>query len=127
MERLTTNKPVSEMEWFELVHNCCYADENRSARYRDFTDDIDARELARKLMYMYGEWEIDNDAMLSDEIFDFEMADNLRYGIEEMKGLIAQFYLHLWVMAELREGLKYWEDLEEQGLLLKLPCKPKLQ
>ena len=39
MERLTTNKPVSEMNMVELAHNCCYADENMYARYRDFTED----------------------------------------------------------------------------------------
>lgn len=35
MERLTTNKKVSEMEMVELAHNCCYEDEEHNARYRD--------------------------------------------------------------------------------------------
>ena len=37
--------------------------------------------------------------------------------------MIATFYQNLWAMAELREKLKYYEDLEEQGRLLVLPCK----
>ena len=120
MGRLTTNKPVSEMNMVELAHNCCYADEHMNARYRDFENDIDARELARKLMHMFGEWDYDDDEMLIDEVFDFEMHYNLSYGIEDMAGLIARFYQHLWAMADLRERLKHYEDLEEQGLLLKL-------
>ena len=37
--------------------------------------------------------------------------------------MIATFYQNLWAMAELREKLKYYEDLEEQGRLLVLPCR----
>ena len=40
-----------------------------------------------------------------------------------MQGLIELFYRNMWAMADLREILKHFEDLEEQGLLLKLPCK----
>ena len=35
--------------------------------------------------------------------------------------MIALFYRNLWAMADLREKLKYYEDAEEQGLLLRLP------
>ena len=35
-------------------------------------------------------------------------------GICTPRGLIATFYQNLWAMAELRERLKYYEDLEEQ-------------
>jgi hypothetical protein len=44
------------------------------------------------------------------------MHDNLSYEIEDMAGLIARFYQHIWAMADLRERLKYHEDLEEQVL-----------
>lgn len=123
MERLTTDKPVEEMGMYKLAHNSCYIDENLSARYRDFETDIDIRELARDIMREFKIWEIDDDEMLSDEIFDETIMDNLQYGTKELEGLIALFYRNLWAMAELRERLKYYEDLEEQGLLLKLPCK----
>ena len=118
--RLTTDKPNG---MYELAHNGCYIDENRSARYRDFETDIDARELTRDIMRSLGLWEIDDDEMLSDEIFDEAIMENLMYGTKELEGLIALFYRNLWAMAELRERLKHYEDLEEQGLLLKLPCK----
>lgn len=34
MERLTSNKDVSEMSMIELAHNSCYTDNKRNARYR---------------------------------------------------------------------------------------------
>ena len=99
MERLTSNKKVSDMSMIELAHNSCYADNERNARYRDYDLDIDSRQLVRNLMKdMHGE-------DLSD-LTDEEL-----------------FYRNLWAMANLRETLKKYEDLEEQGKLVKLPCK----
>lgn len=119
MERLTTNKDVSEMGMFELAHNSCYY-KNGAARYRDFETDIDARELTRQLLkdYTYGD-----DAFVDDDDFDEEILELLMYGTSTTEGLIALFYRNMWAMADLRERLKEYEDLEEQGLLLRLPCK----
>ena len=50
MERLTSNKNVSDMSIIELAHNSCYADNKRNARYRDYNLDIDSRELVRNLV-----------------------------------------------------------------------------
>ena len=119
MERLTTNKNVSEMGMWELAHNCCYIKDS-VARYRDFELDIDARELTRKLLIEHAE---DDDAFTSDEDFDEWMIDYLQDGMDSLEGLIALFYRNLWAMADLRERLKDYEDAEEQGLLLKLSCK----
>lgn len=95
MERLTTNKSVADMSMIELAHNSCYADDERNARYRDYNLDVDSRWLIRNLVKdICGEDFKD----LSDEEVDEYMAD-------------------------LREKLKYYEDAEEQGLLLRLPCK----
>ena len=47
----------------------------------------------------------------------------LQYGTRTIEGLIALFYRNLWAMSDLREKLKQYEDLEEQGLFLRLPCK----
>lgn len=106
MNRLTTNKEVSEMGMYELAHNGCYIKEG-AARYRDFVTDIDARELARELAYSLADVELSRD---NDE-FDEKMLDNLQYDItEEPIGLIALFYRNLWAMAELRERLKKYED-----------------
>ena len=120
MKRLTMDN-LEEMGMFSLAHNCCYIDENRNTRYRDFEIDIDARELAKGLMR-----ELTEDAVSfeSDEDFDDWMGCCIgEDGICTPRGLIATFYQNLWAMAELRERLKYYEDLEEQGRLLVLPCK----
>lgn len=119
MERLTTNKDVQEMTMTELAHNCCYA-KDRNARYRDFDMDMDAREFARNLMITLANDELSND----DDEFDEEILENLQYDqFSDVKGLIALLYRNLWAMADLRERLKSYEDAEEQGLLLRLPCK----
>lgn len=120
MKKLTMDN-VEEMGMFSLAHNCCYIDENRNTRYRDFEIDIDARELAKGLLR-----ELTEDAVSfeSDEDFDDWMGCCTgEDGICTQRGLIATFYQNLWAMAELREKLKYYEDLEEQGRLLVLPCK----
>lgn len=119
MERLTTNKNVSKMGMYELAHNSCYYKDG-VARYRDFENDMDARDLARELAWSLTDIELSRD----NECFDEEMIENLQYDImKEPIGLIALFYRNMWAMADLRERLKEYEDLEEQGLLLRLPCK----
>ena len=122
MKRLTMDN-VEEMGMYSLTHNCCYIDENRNTRYRDFEIDIDARELAKGLLK-----EMTEDAVSfeSDEDFDDWMGCCIgEDGICTPRGLIATFYQNLWAMAELREKLKYYEDLEEQGRLLVLPETPE--
>lgn len=106
------------MNMYELAHNSCYAKDGK-ARVRDFGNDSDARVLAIKLLDKYAD--IPNE-FISDEDFDDFIADALQYGTDSILGLIAVFYQHLWVMADLRETLKKYEDLEEQGRLQKLPC-----
>ena len=118
MERLTTNKSVADMSMIELAHNSCYADDERNARYRDYNLDVDSRWLIRNLVKdICGEDFKD----LSDEEVDEYMASMLSVGIDSTIGLLALFYRNLWAMADLREKLKYYEDAEEQGLLLRLP------
>lgn len=118
MKRLTTNKPVAEMSMYELAHNSCYAKDG-NARYRDFEDDFDARELTIKLLEKFAD--IPNEFTCEDDFDDF-MLDSLQYGTDSILGLIAVFYKNLWAMADLRETLKEYEDLEEKGRLPKLFC-----
>lgn len=118
MERLTTNKDVSEMNVIELAHNSCYAKDG-NARYRDYDADIDARKLTIKLLEEHTG--IQNEFTCDDDFDDF-ILDSLQYGTDDMLGLIAVFYRNLWAMANLRGRLKEYEDLEEQEKLLKLPC-----
>lgn len=126
MSRLTTNNEVSKMGMYELALNSCYIKDGWT-RYRDFERDVDARDFARELMVAFGEWKKDgadtDNEIVDDDVFDDTMLDDLSYTPNTIKGLIALFYRNLWVMAELREKLKSYEDAEEQGLLLKLPCK----
>ena len=120
MERLTSNKKVSDMSMIELAHNSCYADNERNARYRDYEMDMDARDFARNLMVTLAKDEMP----ISDTEFDEEILDDLAIDpFSDVRGLIALFYRNLWAMANLRETLKKYEDLEEQGRLIKLPCK----
>ena len=120
MERLTTNKKVSEMGMVELAHNCCYEDDEHNARYRDFEMEMDARDFAINLMVTLTKDELPVDKTEFDE----EILDNLTIDpFSDVRGLIALFYRNLWAMADLREKLKYYEDAEEHGLLLRLPCR----
>lgn len=120
MERLTSNKEVYDMSMIELAHNSCYADDERNARYRDYEMDMDARDFARNLMVTLAKDEMP----ISDTEFDEEILDNLAIDpFSDVRGLIVLFYRNLWAMANLRETLKKYEDLEERGKLIKLPVK----
>lgn len=120
MERLTTNKNVPNMSMIELAYNSCYVDDEHNARYRDYDLDIDGKQLVKSLAK-----DICNEDLtdLSDEEFDEYMASMLSAGIDSTIGLLALFYRNLWAMADLRTRLKSYEDAEEQGLLLRPPCK----
>lgn len=120
MERLTSNKTTSDMNMLELAYNSCYADEKCNARYRNYELDIDSRELARKIIKDMCKEDL---SYMSDEEFDEYVSEMLSVEIDSQIGLLAVFYRNLWVMAELREKLKEYEDLEEQGRLIKIPLE----
>lgn len=104
--KLTSNKPVKEMGNYELAHNCCYSKEG-VAWYRDYENDMNAKDFTRKLMKKYTEIELseDNDVFL-DEMYDMLCNDPFK----SIEGLIALFYRNLWAMADLRETLKEYEE-----------------
>nr|DAX11558.1 MAG TPA: hypothetical protein [Bacteriophage sp.] len=120
MKRLTSDKQTSDMNMIELAYNSCYADEKCKARYRDYEFDIDSRELVKNLVKDMCDEDLSD---MSDEEFDDYMGEMLSVETDSQIGLLALFYRNLWAMADLREKLKYYEDLEEQGRLIKLPCK----
>lgn len=120
MEKLTSNKKVSDMNMIELAYNSCYADEKCKARYRNYELDIDSRELVKNLAKDMCDEDLSD---MSDEEFDEYMAEMLLVEVDSQIGLLALFYRNLWAMANLRETLKKYEDLEEQGRLLKPLCK----
>lgn len=124
MERLTSNKAISDMSMIELAYNSCYADNDGNARYRNYGLDIDSRKFVRSLIKDICEDDLSD---MTDEEFDEYMSEMLSIEPDSQIGLLALFYRNLWAMADLRERLKYYEDLEldeyiEQGRLLKLPC-----
>lgn len=120
MERLTSNKSTSDMNMLELAYNGCYTDEKGNARYRDYELDIDIRKLIKMLIK-----DMCNEDLfcMSDEEIDGYMAEMLSVEMDSKIWLLALFYRNLWSMADLRERLKKYEDLEEQGKLMRLPCK----
>ena len=118
MKRLTSDKQTSDMNMIELAYNSCYADEKCKARYRNYELDIDSRELIKNLTKDMCDEDLSD---MSDEEFDDYMGEMLAVEVDSQIGLLALFYRNLWAMADLREKLKYYEDLEEQGRLLKLP------
>lgn len=107
------------MNMYELAHNSCYAKDGK-ARVRYFENDFGARELVIMLLKKYAN--IPNE-FTCDEGFDNFIMGSLQYGTDSILGLIAVFYRNLWAMADLREALKYFEDLKEQGTMIELPCK----
>lgn len=107
MKKLTSNKEVSEMSMYELAHNSCYAKDG-NARYRNFENDFDARELTIKLLEKYAD--IPNE-FTCDEDFDEFIIECLKYGTESIEGLIAVFYRNMWGMADLYEKLKEYEAI----------------
>ncbi len=114
MNRLTKND-VKEMGMLDLSHNQVFV-KDREAWYRDFDMEITARDLAQAMFARNGiECPSDN------EEFDEYMLELLQDGYETIDGMIALYYNALWAFADVREILKEYEDLEEQGLLIKLP------
>lgn len=104
MKRMTTEKPVKEMNMMELAHNCMYAKDGW-ARYRNFEIDTDLRDFIRKFSEAEGS-ELPDDNETLDDI----LMDNLQYGINDPDGRTALVYRLMWAMAELREALMRYED-----------------
>ena len=102
MNRLTSNKNVSDMSMIELAHNSCYKDSKRNARYRDYELDIDSRQLVRNLVKDICDEDLTD---LSNEEFDEYMGSMLSVEVDSGIGLLALFYRNL------------------QGRLIKWPCK----
>ena len=117
MERLTTNKPVSEMGIVDLAYNCCFAKDGE-AFYKDFNKEISLRDFIRTLYKNHLGINIPEGV----EAFDDYIITDLEFGPDfDVDGVIAFLYHMMWSKSDLYERLKRYEDLEEQGLLLKLP------
>lgn len=107
MKRLTSKKPVTDMHMTELALNCIYIDREQNVVYRDYEQEIDARQLTIKLLETLADTP---NEFTCDEDFGMYMAELLSEPIDSIDGLIAVFYRNLWAMAELRERLMEFED-----------------
>lgn len=120
MNRLTTNKPVNQMETYELAHNCMFAKDGE-AWFRDFENEVSLRNMIRAIMKKHTDYD---EQLEDDEILDEVLFENLQFPPDgDIDGLIAVFNMIAWAHADLRERLKHYEDLEEAGKLITLPCK----
>ncbi len=118
--RLTTNKPTMEMTMLELACNCVYAKDNY-AYYRDYNTDEPLIDFIMNLSEKLG-GNITTAGIDDVEAILEELWANLNYPLTDINGIIAFIHRNLEAIGELREKLKTYEDLEEKGKLLKLPC-----
>lgn len=116
------NMPAYEGGTFIECVNCTcgITADTEQERYRDFGIDVDARQIAGKILIYLTKC---NYVFPCEESFDRHMFELLKYGICSNEGLAACFYKNICAMAELRERLKYYEDLIESGKLTEIPCK----
>ncbi len=124
MKRLTTDHPQNNTE---TALNLFYVKDGEAwARGGGEAPNYpDARmyDFARRLIREHGVEEFmepeSDDAELGEQI-----SETLFDGPDTTEGLVALLYTTAWAFAELREKLKQYEDAEEAGKLLWLPCKP---
>lgn len=105
MKRLTVEKTVREMTGTELAHNCMYA-RDRWAWYRNFDKDMNLLDFIRE----FGKVEKAGALPADNEVLGEMLLDGLQYGIDNPFGRVALVYNLMWAMADLREGLKAYED-----------------
>lgn len=123
MERFTTDKPLDNIE---TALNLFYVKDGeawaRGGGAAPDYPDIRLFDYARQLIREHGVEElIEPDC--DDMELGCQLGDALFDGAETMLGIIATLYTAGWAFAELREKLKRYEDAEEAGKLLWLPCK----
>lgn len=119
--RLTTNKPITEMTMLDQACNCVYT-KDKNTYYRDYETDEPLLDFIIKLSEKLG-GKITTAKLGNIELMEEELWDDLNYPLTEINGLMAFTYRNLVAIGELRERLKEYEDLEEQGKLINLPIK----
>lgn len=114
INKIVTDEPTHEMTMTELMHNACYVKDG-SARYRDYSRDVDARDFVRELLEQYAvdEFpEVEEMMQESDDEFDDSLITGVdcREPTDDIVGLIGLLYRVMVGAAELRAHLKYYED-----------------
>ena len=120
--RLTTDKPIGNVE---NAMNLFYIKnrETWARKYGPGPDYLDCtlNDYFRRLIKSY---KADIEASEDDTDFSMEMTELLwMFDTEEIEGLLANYYAAAWAFSELREKLKRFEDQQEAGTLVNLPCK----
>lgn len=126
MDRLTTNNPENNLQ---TALNLFYVKDGqawvRGGGPEPDYKDCSLYDYIRKTMVgVLDPVERGNIEMLTDVEIGSIMADWLMDGHCCIPGLIAHLYTAAWAFAEIREKLKRYEDAEEEGRLIVLPCKP---
>lgn len=98
------------MDMWEMMHNHVFV-KNGEAWYRDFERKISVRDLMREICGRYGN--MTDMGKMDDETLDDVLIDNLQYGIYDLDGVFAMFYMTLCGMADVRAWLEVYE---KQGL-----------
>lgn len=123
MKRLTIDQPENNTE---TALNLFYVKDGEAwarggGEAPDYPD-VRLTDFARRLIRSHGVEEFmepdSDDAELGEQIHE-----TLFDGPDTTEGLIALLYTTAWALAELREKLKQYEDEEEAGKLVHLPCK----
>ena len=122
MERLTTDHPQDNIE---TALNLFFVEDGDTwvrggGEAPDFQD-VPLYAYARQLVHDH---HADIDTECEDFYFGIGLTEALFNGVDTIEGLIATLYTTAWAFSELREKLKQYEDAEEAGKLLWLPCKP---
>lgn len=100
---LLREKPVNEMNMCELLFNDCYV-KDRQSMYRNYSIDMSAREFVRAI-YRTQKLEMPYDFWHDDDFFDEIMFDDLQYGYDTFRGIVAILYQQICSKAEMRETL----------------------
>ena len=123
MERLTTDHPQDNIE---TALNLFYVKDGeawaRNGGAAPEYQDVRLFDYARRIIHDHRMEEM-IDPNAEDMDFAEQISGALFDGVETESGLIATLYTAAWAFAELREKLKQYEDAEEAGKLLWLPCK----
>lgn len=118
MYRLTLDKDVKDMGHIELLHNMTFGQDGE-IWYHDFTNEISLRNFIRELGEKFNIEIPKDDCSFDDEMF-YRLAEADSGTIE---GILALLNFVFIGYDGLRARLKYYEDLEEQGRLIELPCE----
>lgn len=109
--RLTTDKPVSKMLMFELVHNNCFAKDGE-VHFRTYESEAPARAYIRQLV----KYHLDVDLPEDEAEFDQDMIDALSEPDSDMLTPYVYLYWTMVACSDMRTALKHYEDNDPETI-----------